>query len=189
MVTKTSIRCNCISRYHSPQIENIENQLYELENGLNAKIALCFTIKDLIFDKSDILCKIFEISLWNNQDEGGESISANIEIITDAKMINDISLKNHRHEYPSISSESILRAQTDYTDDPQFVVAWSNSRSGGYDVYTKILKVDHGDNDNNGGNGDGDKSLPIDKLNLIIIGVVFGVIFVVLAFAFVIIFI
>ncbi len=72
-----------INKYiiQSPQIENIENQLYELENGLNAKIALCFTVKDLIFDKSDILCKIFEISLWNNQDEGGESISANIEIM------------------------------------------------------------------------------------------------------------
>eukprot|EP01084_Bolivina_argentea_P077597 140801_1 len=37
-----------INKYiiQSPQIENIENQLYELENGLNAKIALCFTVKD-----------------------------------------------------------------------------------------------------------------------------------------------
>eukprot|EP01084_Bolivina_argentea_P306198 529070_1 len=154
----------------SPVMENIVNQLYEYENGLDAKIAVCYSLKDIENDKSDIFCKIMEVSLWNS----GERVSADISIVTEDTMINPGSENHHQHEHPALSSESILRAQADFTDTPEFVVTWSNSREGGYDVYTRILEVSSAEG-GSGSNGN-DGVIFGSQLNVIIFGVVFGII-------------
>eukprot|EP00488_Nonionellina_sp_1-RS-2012_P000378 TRINITY_DN11063_c0_g1_i1.p1 TRINITY_DN11063_c0_g1~~TRINITY_DN11063_c0_g1_i1.p1 ORF type:complete len:150 (+),score=42.93 TRINITY_DN11063_c0_g1_i1:69-452(+) len=45
-------------KIENPVMENIINELYELEMGLNAKIAVCYSLKDIDNDQTDIYCKI-----------------------------------------------------------------------------------------------------------------------------------
>lgn len=178
-----------------PQMENIENEIYEQEFGLDAKIALCYSLRSMALQKSDIFCKILEVTLWNDPTEEASEVLAEINLATDATRINTETLSNHRHEHPMISSESILRGQTkeiteigeDDTidiDNPEFVVVWSNSRQGGYDVYTRILKLNDGaytpSSGGNGGSDDVASTLFGSEFNIIIIGVVFGIVLVVL---------
>ena len=78
------------SEYHIeyPQMENVENAIYEQEYGLDAKVALCYSLRDITLDKSDIYCKILEITLWDNQD----TVDAEINLVTEEKMISFVSL-------------------------------------------------------------------------------------------------
>eukprot|EP00486_Rosalina_sp_Unknown_P008348 CAMPEP_0201579440 /NCGR_PEP_ID=MMETSP0190_2-20130828/26990_1 /ASSEMBLY_ACC=CAM_ASM_000263 /TAXON_ID=37353 /ORGANISM="Rosalina sp." /LENGTH=294 /DNA_ID=CAMNT_0048013863 /DNA_START=1056 /DNA_END=1940 /DNA_ORIENTATION=+ len=176
-----------------PQMENVQNEVYEQEYGLDAKIALCYSLSDYQFQNSSIYCKMLEITLWDD----ATTITAEINIVTGPTQINNKTSLGNRHEHPMISSESILRGETkDITelgeddegidiDNPEFVVVWSNSREGGYDVYTRILKLNDGTATSGTDDGDGDgidahSTLFGSEFNIIIIGVVFGIILVVL---------
>mmetsp|Transcript_6761 Transcript_6761/g.11106 ORF Transcript_6761/g.11106 Transcript_6761/m.11106 type:complete len:641 (+) Transcript_6761:541-2463(+) len=166
-----------------PELENIGNEVYELENGLDAKIALCYSLKDLEWQKTDIFCKVLEVTLWDNE----QTIVGEIDVITEDKPINPEAIgMHHHHEYPQISSESSLRAQADFSDTPQFQVVWSNQRVGGYDIYTRIMKfsedgeVASNDDDEDSKNNSTDAAVFGSLLNKVVFGVVLAIVLVVI---------
>merc|ERR1719273_910375 len=91
--------------------------------------------------------------------------------------MNDDSNSNHLHQYPMVSSQNILRENEDYKDGPEFVVVWSNTRSGGYDVYTRVIQ--HMDNTDASNNDDGKGNVFGNKLNAAIFGIVVAILLVV----------
>ncbi len=85
-----------------PQLENIQNAWLEQKDQLDAKVALCYSLYTFEHDKSDVFCKVLEVTLLNPS-------YALITVITEGTMVNDDSSSNHLHQYPMISSQNILR--------------------------------------------------------------------------------
>jgi len=147
---------------------NVQNEWYENVKDLDAKVALCYSLYTFEHDKSDIFCKMMAVTVFNPK-------TAEITVITEGTMVNEDSSGNHLHEHPMISSQNILRENVEYDENTrEFVVVWSNTREGGYDVYTRVLQqIDDSDasnNDNSGGNVFG------NKLNAIIFGIVVAIV-------------
>eukprot|EP01083_Nonionella_stella_P136408 415075_1 len=114
-------------------LENIVNDLYDPE------LALCYSLRDFENDKSDVFCRIVQISLRHS----GDRVSANISVITQDTMINIVSQKHHQHEEPVLSATFVSGAQSTFTDTPKFLLGWSDhdSREGRNDVYVCLLEV------------------------------------------------